>query len=350
MSEPTTGVLPDHLANHALWVKEIKDARVGDRAADENDDLSPSVVFRREDVPIALVIARQVNRDEGLAAVARGVPGFSADEIHLTLDTHMTDRRFYEKYGRTPDPHELQRLCDVEGACELGLITDAMTILRATRAGELEQLCLPYHVHKTARTVHWIDDQVSHIVSGEDGDGWRLGGIVPDAMREAFLLEPGEKLAEQSGLSFADFGLTAEQARLEMDISMARLFSLLGYLVAFLIESDEAQHRLQEVLALDRTHKVLDPEGNVISAPANDGGPLSPLAVFAALIRERDEALRDAVHQDELAESERRRKEREAGSDREHIDPFDKAVINANLTDFPEPRNRAERRAAARRR
>lgn len=52
----------------------------------------------------------------------------------------------------------MQQFCGQEHGCDLGVITDCLQVVRATRLGNLQHGMLPYHVHKTARTVAWIGE------------------------------------------------------------------------------------------------------------------------------------------------------------------------------------------------
>jgi hypothetical protein len=149
--------LVEEVAILAEWARSSKDDLVARTKAGDNDDLCPMIEFRRDGEVIGMVICPDVDRDQALQACHMAVPGWSADYLVMLLDAHMADRAFQEKFGRMPDPGELQRLCDVEGACDLGLTTDCIVVLEAWRSGRQRMTQLPYHAHHTREITASLD-------------------------------------------------------------------------------------------------------------------------------------------------------------------------------------------------
>lgn len=281
---------PEHMRpamQHALDRKNELVARAG---PDENDDLVPSVdVFRNERF-LAGILAPQIDRDLALAAANIAIPGFNAEAVIVTLDAHLTQNVTHNDKGEsvwTAGPrkghvvrqHEMQTMCDEEGACEIGLITDCLIVMRVDREGVVEQGMLPYHVHKTARTVAWQehapDGKAEHLYWSTAKEDQGAAGVVPETILGAFKEEPlldvkravqvpPEKVAEvREGLknagfdpehladmipddgkvempAFGDFGLDREEAQIHADCAVVRILAQQQFAVGYFPQSEKA--------------------------------------------------------------------------------------------------------------
>lgn len=200
----------------ADWAKQQKNLRMSSAEAGDPGDIEPRVAWYRGDQPVALGFADVVDRDRGLQMAIIGIKGFGADKVEMMFDTHVVDQRFHERYGRNPDPGELQRLCDDEGACEIGLTTDAIFGSVMWRGSErLVSVSVPYHVDKRRyevefpsdakarkarrnnrmlvrengrwfqleRRVHWMDDRIDWFDTDKEG---KAGGRIVSVIRSAF--------------------------------------------------------------------------------------------------------------------------------------------------------------------
>lgn len=165
------------LAETAEWARELKTNLVATTTPDQIDDICPAVAVFRDGELVARVHAWEVNRDVGLRALLAAVSGFRADYAVMVQDAHMSSH--HTKPDGTPwGPNEMQRLCDDEGACEIGYITDCLTLLGRARTETdplVEGISLPYHVHKTARSVAWQEDHHTN-----------NAGLLAETMHEAF--------------------------------------------------------------------------------------------------------------------------------------------------------------------
>jgi hypothetical protein len=129
-------------------------------------------------------MCRDVNRDQGLNAAIIGTSGFAGDEVWLVLDSHMSNQLINPTTGKRWGPGEMQAGCEGAAMCSTGVITDCMMIIRGSRDGRHEMSILPYHVHKTERTVRWVDE--SRAEMGTDDPTSRFDGIVVDGINRAF--------------------------------------------------------------------------------------------------------------------------------------------------------------------
>lgn len=172
------------------WIRSVKEGLVAEAAPDENDDVCPIVEGRRNNETKVLVTCHDVDKRQAFMASRIIASGVECDEIWLALDTHASNSRINPVTGKPWGMGEMQNLCDNEGACELGLITDAMVLMQETRdRSQAAFVQLPYHVHKTDRSVRWVteNDLIADSMD-EDNSSVRFSGLVVDEVREAFEL------------------------------------------------------------------------------------------------------------------------------------------------------------------
>lgn len=146
------------IEDHLELAKMMKTELVAGTTPDQIDDIVPIIVVQRDGDPLAVVRVSQVDRDEGLAAAELAVTGFGADAVTFITDAHMTTSPVDPRTGERWAPDAMQNFCDNEGACDLGILTDTLTAMRVQRNGHIQLCSRPYHVHKTARTIAWIED------------------------------------------------------------------------------------------------------------------------------------------------------------------------------------------------
>lgn len=223
-------------------IKKLKEHRVAEgQGVEGDDDLTPMVeVFRGEDL-VAMIVAPQVDRDQGLDAARMAAVGFSADKISMVLDAHVSSSPINPKTGEEWGPGEMQRACHEDGACQVGLITDTLIIIDHYRSGRHREEMLPYHVHADDKTVHWVGADSADLprVIDTDNEGEGVDGIIPNAIFDAFK-EPVlfDVMKQQLGLEA--FHLTEEQARVHCDCAMAKILGQQGFQVALVPTSEEA--------------------------------------------------------------------------------------------------------------
>jgi hypothetical protein len=291
------------------WARAYKEEKVEGTTVGQNDDIAPLLEFRRDGQVVALVFCNNVSRDEALQAASVGVPGWSVDHLVMALDAHYSDERFFKRYGRTPDPHELQELCDKEGACELGLITDALMVVEGWRSGRLRISNVPYHVHKSARTVHWIEDDRCASLDTEESKG-HVEGIVPDAVRDFF---SSSTLDQNPELDPREFGLEpgSPEVRIHQDLAVMTVLVGAGFGVALNTPTPLHEEMLQRTL--DRTHglELHTRDGTVRRSEAKPDA----LTLLSKLTSMKLANERDRQHEAELAERDRRRAARAAGTE-----------------------------------
>lgn len=199
--------VPVQLAAAAAHVRTLKEHLVAATTCQPDEDLNPHVTVIRGGAVIAVIVAPELDARLGLAAAGAAAVGYAADELVFSADAHLSNSGTNPRTGLPWAPGEMQRLCDNEGACEIGLLTDAMVSTWATRTGQLAIWTDPYHVDKTARTVAWSPP------SGEqlqiEQPPLALTGRIPDTLRAVLRAPTAVAQAGPMPQRFADLATTA---------------------------------------------------------------------------------------------------------------------------------------------
>lgn len=231
----------------AETVVKSKNEAVARARPGRHDDLCPMVDVWRDGRFLAGIVCPEVDRDLALNAAQVAVPGFSADRVVLALDSHMSSSATNPSTGEAWGPGEMQGLCDNEDACDLGLITDAMVIHEVGRDGSWELRILPYHVHKTSRTIAWLPEveQLSSETAGHE-----LSGLVVEVVQDAFKMPTiyetvlAQLDEEAPGVDPPGDG----KARLHCDLAVMKLLMAQDCAVAFHPDNHEDQAIIEESL------------------------------------------------------------------------------------------------------
>lgn len=157
------------------WIRDYKERIV--KAMNDNNpgDITPVVAFERDEKFAVVAFASEVNRDEGLRIADVGAVGFGADALWWCADIHFSYSPINPATGKQWGPGEMQHGCDHEGACDLGLIQDALLAIRWHRKEGLTDFNhLPYNVDKTRHQVIWHAEMSAgigeeHAISGLRG-------------------------------------------------------------------------------------------------------------------------------------------------------------------------------------
>jgi hypothetical protein len=197
-----------HSAGAAWHNKETACHRHGDR------DISPQLEAWRDGNLVAAVICPEVDKTLALTAATVAAPGFGTDALTLTFDAHVAASPINPATGQPWAPGEMQRACDEEGACDLGVITDCLVTLLVHRDGAMASWTRKYRVDKAAGQVHWIDPVDKHT----DRGGMELVGLVPDELRESLALPSLWPIIAPRA---AALGLSAAEIRARLDNATA---------------------------------------------------------------------------------------------------------------------------------
>lgn len=169
-------VVSDYAKNVARDVKEEHVRKL----IGGTGDIPPMVFFERAGAIVATAVAPEVDRDQGLAIAEIGIPGFAADAVTWVADTHMAKTPTNPATGKPWGPNEMQNACDNDGACAVGVLQDALLLVRVERHLGMRTTHLPYDVDKAKRATTW------HDVVEFDAKGMDVQGLIPETLREAF--------------------------------------------------------------------------------------------------------------------------------------------------------------------
>lgn len=221
MSDPeATQLLQDEVRRQ----RDRKDELVGRVGNDDNSDLLPSVTVLRGGEMVAAILAPQVDRDLALDAAWLAIPGYSADEVILTVDCHFSTSVDNPRTGKPWGPHEMQNFCE-EGGCDAGLITDTLWVQRQHRDGRSWYANVPYHVHSKPPGVVWVDP-VEY-----QGAEAQLSGRIPEVLHMAF--EKKKTLIDLIAAQpeTAAFDMPADKARIHTDCAVSQILTDRGFFV-----------------------------------------------------------------------------------------------------------------------
>lgn len=150
--------------------------------AGQPGDIPPVVFFLRDKEWVSVLMAHHVDRDEGLRLILMGAAAYRSTAAVWLADTHFSNQRENPKTGKKWGPGEMQNACDHEGACDIGVIQDALNLVHFDGM-RFYMINLPYHVDKDSAEVHWVADI-------DLGPALEVRGRIPNTLRTAFETEP----------------------------------------------------------------------------------------------------------------------------------------------------------------
>jgi len=270
-------------------------------------DILPFIDFWRDDTPIAVVTCPEVNRDAALQACSFGVPGWAADHIILFLDTLVADPTFTEKFGRMPDPGELQELKADKRACEMGLVDEAISIIECWRDGRKRFTSVPYHVHEESGTIHWVDEKCFSFNDNGDNEE-KTGGYVIDIIDRCF--EKPMVDLNTIPISYTEFGIGPKQARIHIDLALMRVLTEAGFAVLFACPTPLHEELLRNTAENNPCLQLRDPDGEILVDVREPTEEDYPGMVPGHLLREKLERERELSHYEMTQDRLRRQADR----------------------------------------
>lgn len=298
--------LPSEVQEHIFAAKQMKES-----VSEPGDvrDILPLIDVRRDDMPVALITCPEVNRDAALQACSMAIPGWAADHVVLFLDTLTVDPAFQEKFGRMPYAGEMQELKDSGRAYEMSLVTDAISIIEFWRDGRRRFTNIPYYVHDESGTIHWVDDKGWCYDEGVDKET-KAGGLVLDYLEE-FFSKP-VVTTDTLPIKYEMFDISAEQARIHIDLALVRVLTEAGYAVMFACPTELHEELLKNTAENHPGLQLMDNDGEVIVDSREPEPDEIPMLLSGQLLRHRLEQEREESRANMLAS--RREDEAERGA------------------------------------
>lgn len=129
-------------------------------------------------------------RDAGLHALRLMTAASGCDYTVLAFDSHATSLRNNPTTGKPWSPGEMQAMCDEQGFCETGQMVDVLQVAVVRRSDrKIRMTGIPYHFHKGE--LIFYDAMPGGVPtefnewSTDAGHYEQMGGLIPDALREA---------------------------------------------------------------------------------------------------------------------------------------------------------------------
>lgn len=183
--------IPQDLTDFITTCIGVKEGQVRGWKAGETDtdDVTPAVRILCTDPHMlaVTVVAPQINRDMGLQAARFLTGALQPDWVTMMADAHVTRATINPVTGKPWEPGEMQNLCDNEGACSTGLLTDCLTFTTIWRDDARRRMDnRMYVVNKELGTVEWLTDPEERVFDTAANDKGNLSGFITDSMVEAF--------------------------------------------------------------------------------------------------------------------------------------------------------------------
>jgi hypothetical protein len=206
----------------------------------ERGDMPPYLIIEKDGIQVASIFAPQIDKMLALKAAHMCRVAIGINGIALCCDSHMASMKAGDE--KNWKPGEMQRMCDEEGACEAGLISDCLSIVTLDRKDKLCLASIPYSYHGKGTKFSWAEDK--NYIMNEDGEN-RIEGNIPYALR---------KIMEETPLAETDNGkLLSNAMKLSPDQQyyhcIRATFTALSMEKFFIIDCLGAQRPFEEFAA-----------------------------------------------------------------------------------------------------
>jgi hypothetical protein len=270
-------------------------------------DLPPTIIAERNGEVFAIVIASEIDKELAFQASHILRTGAGADSLVLILDAHVrsVDAEKGDEFLKNYKHGDMQRACDEEGACELGIISDCLICHRIDSDGKISMKILPYSYHGKGTTFKWTDPDPKH-----DSEGIKFEGTVPDVLRKIMAegtFATNEKLmgtAKEHG--FSEDRIFYHTARATFQILRERGFYLFDLLSSKHPEWCDAASKAEKIVLLLADKEVLPKVAVPALAkimPEHIGKPTFQIEVAKILVKYKDRFAKEHAEIPEQAES-----------------------------------------------
>lgn len=220
----------------ADFIDAIKQHKMGWVESTEKGDMPPTI-FAYRDGLLCTITANQIDKDYAFWAARICRTMLDVEFIVVALDSHMyelEEGETEEEYRKKFPPGSMQKMCDEEGACELGVITDCLACHVFDTTGEIDGTSLPYDYHGKGTTFKWkeLSPRIQEGIQ-EAGENVQFSGIVPETLKAImamppFLREKMKQLGKSKKFQLGDEEIEARLDRATYSILAAQGFMVLG--------------------------------------------------------------------------------------------------------------------------
>ena len=162
---------------HKDWIEFVKDHKSFFVKNTKRGDVLPTVIAERNGEVFAIVVAPNVDKEMALRASTILRQG-GADALTLILDAHVrhVNSKDGDEFLKNYKHGDMQRACDEEGACSLGIISDCLICQRIDSSGKVTLRILPYDYHGQGTEFKWKEET-------EQPEGVQYDGYIVETLR-----------------------------------------------------------------------------------------------------------------------------------------------------------------------
>lgn len=184
----------------------------------------------REGKILATITAPQVDKIFGLKAVGLCREGLNADAVMIILDAHtakyqsspglsmeQAEEEYHKKF-----PKRMQDMCDDDGACATGLISDCLICQYWSNTEHWLQTLMYDYKNKEKTSLTWTETK--------DNAEYQIGGFVYENVKRLMTMPKGIDLPGVQSMRTA-LKLTQEDTYFRMGRAAVQVLMDLGYIV-----------------------------------------------------------------------------------------------------------------------
>lgn len=157
------------------------------------------MVFKGGDF-VAAATGPEVDKYQGMKIASMMQMGFQPDRLLIVLDSHFVQSlpgETAEDMHRKYPPGSMQKMCDEEGACEAGEISDCLVLASIDKDKKFEMDILPYDYHGKGTQFRWkfLPDELG--VALKDSFGHHEG-FIPSSLTQIMSQNSAEFVDEMA--------------------------------------------------------------------------------------------------------------------------------------------------------
>lgn len=203
---------------------------------DQRGDVPPIVIVQKGGRVVMTITAPDVDKNKGLTIAQAVKMTVDPDLIMMVMDAHFAQIPpgvSEEEAAKMYPPGSMQKMCDEEGACDTGAISDCLICSTVDRNGEFQMDILPYSYHGKGTTFKWtelpadLDDAAD---KANDGDNVTAGhkGYIPATLHRIMTKTTLIIDTPEHQKMMKEFNFTRERALFHAGRSMMRHLEGMG--------------------------------------------------------------------------------------------------------------------------
>lgn len=165
------------------WIEFVKDHKAFFVKNTNRGDVPPTVIAECNGEVFGIVVASNVDKDMALKASVM-LRQSGADALTFIFDAHVrhVNAADGDEFLKNYKHGDMQRACDEENACTLGIISDCLVCQRIDSSGKITMRILPYDYHGKDTEFKWKEET-------EQPEGVKYDGYIVNSLR-AIMAEP----------------------------------------------------------------------------------------------------------------------------------------------------------------